>query len=188
VLLSTDPSVSVSGFDARPSYWFTSHTAWIRPGARLLDLACGAGRHALPAAELGASVVAVDRSAERLAAGRREAERRGFTIEWVQADLQREWPDLGTFDVVLLFNYLDRDRMNRVVASVAEGGVLMMETFLEIQRQLGWGPTSDAHLLRLGEITSLVAPLDVVHAREAYEPAEEAQWAAFGSVLAQRAR
>jgi hypothetical protein len=56
------------------------------------------------------------------------------------------------------------------------------------QERLGWGPTKDAHLLKPGEIAKLVAPFEVVHAREAFEPADEAQWAALASVLAQRAK
>ncbi len=130
--------------------------------------------------------MALDRDPAQLALARAEADRRGLAIEWIEADLEQTWPDLGTFDVVLVFNYLDRARMDRILSAVAPGGVLIMETFLEVQRHLGWGPTSDAHLLRLGEITALVAPLEVVHAREAYEPADEAQWAALGSVLAQK--
>jgi SAM-dependent methyltransferase len=176
----------VPGFVERPSYWFTWHASWIRPGARVLDLACGRGRHALAAAELGAQVVALDRDSEKLAAGRVEAERRRLSVEWVQADLERTWPELGSFDVVLLFNYLDRARMPDFISAVGAGGILLMETFLDIQRQLGWGPTNEAHLLKFGEIATLVAPLEVVHGREAFEPADEAQWAALGSVLAQR--
>lgn len=151
----------------------------------MLDVACGAGRHAIAAASLGARVVAADRDRARLAEARREAERLRLTVEWLETDLEREWPP-GTFDVVLAFNYLDRPRMHRVVEAVAPGGLLIMETFLEIQRQLGWGPTKDAHLLKHGEISNLVAPLEVVHGREAYEPTDEAQWAALASVVAQR--
>ena len=154
----------------------------------MLDLACGAGRHALAAAELGARVVAVDRDAALIEAARAEATRRRLAIEWVEADLEKTWPDLGAFDVVLLFNYLDRDRMHAVRDVVAPGGLLMMETFLVVQKQLGWGPTRDAHLLKPGEIARLVAPFEVIHAREAFEPADEAQWAALASVLAQRAK
>jgi SAM-dependent methyltransferase len=154
----------------------------------VLDLACGTGRHALAAAELGAHVVAVDRAADVIEAGRAEATRRRLAIEWVEADLEKPWPDLGSFDVVLLFNYLDRERMPLIRNVVAPGGVLMMETFLVVQKQLGWGPTKDAHLLKPGEIAKLVAPFEVVHAREAFEPADEAQWAALASVLAQRAK
>lgn len=154
----------------------------------MLDLACGTGRHALAAAELGATVVAVDRDPVRLAEARAEADRRRLAIEWVQADLERPWPDLGQFDVVLLFNYLDRSRMSQVIEVLRPDGVLLFETFLEIQRQLGWGPQKEAHLLKFGEVTSLVAPLSVVYGREAFEPADNAQWAAVASVLARRTK
>ena len=174
------------GFEQRPSYWFTTHAALIRPGARVLDVACGSGRHAIAAAALGAKVVAVDRDGARLKQGREEASRRRLPVEWIEADLERPWPDLGLFDVVLLFNYLDRPRMTRIVEAVMPGGHLLFETFLEIQRQLGWGPTQDAHLLKYGELAGLVAPLVVVHGREAFEPADNAQWAAVASVLARR--
>jgi ubiquinone/menaquinone biosynthesis C-methylase UbiE len=58
----------------------------IRPGQRVLDVAAGTGNVALRAAEVGAEVVAVDLTPENLAAGRREAEARGLTIAWVEAD------------------------------------------------------------------------------------------------------
>lgn len=176
------------GFEQRPSYWFTAHASVIRPGARVLDVACGTGRHALAAAALGAKVVAVDRDPARLKQGKDEAGRRRLSVEWVEADLEKPWPDLGLFDVVMLFNYLDRPRMPRTVEAVTPGGLMIVETFLEIQRQLGWGPTQDAHLLKYGELSSLVAPLTVVHGREAFEPADNAQWAAVASVLARRSK
>ena len=186
--LSIDLSATVQGFEQRPSYWFTWHQDWFRPGIRVLDLACGAGRHALAAARLGASVVAVDRDGEKLKEARAEATRRNLSVQWIEADLERPWPDLGRFDAVLVFNYLDRARIARVVEAVGPGGFLMMETFLEIQRQLGWGPQNQAHLLQFGEIAKLVAPLSVVHGREAFEPADNAQWAAVASVLAKRTK
>jgi 2-polyprenyl-3-methyl-5-hydroxy-6-metoxy-1,4-benzoquinol methylase len=186
--LSIDSSATVQGFEQRPSYWFTWHASWFRSGLRVLDVACGAGRHALAAAKLGASVVAVDRDRDQLKDARAEADRLGLKIQWVEADLEQPWPDLGRFDAVLVFNYLDRPRMSRIVEAVAPGGFLMMETFLEIQRQLGWGPQSQAHLLEFGEIAKLVTPLAVVHGREAFEPADNAQWAAVASVLAKRSK
>lgn len=176
------------GFEQRPSYWFTAHAALIRPGCRVLDVACGRGRHAVAAAELGARVVAVDRDPGRLKEARAEANRRKLSIEWVEADLEQPWPDLGTFDVVLDFNYLDRARMSRIRDAVGPGGYLFFETFLEIQRQLGWGPDRDDHLLKYGEVVALVAPLGTVFGREAFEPADNAQWAAVASVLARRAK
>lgn len=170
----------------RPSTWFIWHAHLIDPGARVLDLACGDGRHAIASALLGAEAVAVDRDEERMAAGREAAERRGLAIDWRVADLEGPWPALGTFDVVLVFNYLDRARMSQVLDLVAPGGLLMMETFLQTQRELGWGPSADEHLLRDGEIARLVAPLQILHGREVLEAIDADRWRAVGSVVARK--
>ena len=170
----------------RPSTWYAWHEFLIRPGTRVLDLACGEGRHALAAARRGAHVVAVDAAADRLNEGRRHADEAGLTIDWRQADLTKPWPELGIFDAVLVFNYLDRARMPQILDCVAPGGLLMMETFLVAQRDFGWGPVSDDHLLHLGELAALVAPLEIVHGREVYEPVDAERWRAVAGVVAER--
>ena len=152
----------------------------------MLDLACGEGRHTLAAAELGAEVVAVDRDEARLATARELAEARELTVDWRVVDLEGPWPELGDFDAVLVFNYLDRARMPEALGLVRPGGLLMMESFLIAQRELGWGPTSEDHLLRPGELTGLVAPLRVLHGREVLEPIDAERWRAVASVVAQR--
>ncbi|PYP43218.1 MAG: SAM-dependent methyltransferase [Gemmatimonadetes bacterium] len=170
----------------RPSSWFAWHAHRIQVGSRVLDLACGTGRHALAAAALGAKVTAVDKDAASLEIARKEARSRGVDVNFIQADLEAQWPDLGQFDVVLVFNYLDRKRFPRIVELLAPGGVLLLETFLESQRAFGWGPESDEHLLRSGELPKLVAPLTVLHGREVVEAVDNARWSAMASVLAQR--
>jgi 2-polyprenyl-3-methyl-5-hydroxy-6-metoxy-1,4-benzoquinol methylase len=169
----------------RPSTWFLWHGHRIGPGSRVLDLACGEGRHGLAAAARGARVTAVDRDEVRLAAARERAEAQGLSVDWIAADLEdAPWPDLGSFDAVLAFNYLDRANMPRIVGLIEPGGLLMMETFLAAQRELGWGPTSDEHLLRPGELARLVDPLTVVHGREVIEAVDAERWRAVASVLA----
>jgi SAM-dependent methyltransferase len=133
----------------------------------VLDLACGRGRHAIAAASLGAAVVAVDADAERVAAGRRAA--KSLPIEWVCADLKGYPLPPTAYDVVLVFNYLDRARMPDVLGAVRPGGHLLCETFLEAQREHGWGPTSDDHLLKPGELLRLVEPFEIILAREALD-------------------
>jgi SAM-dependent methyltransferase len=126
----------------------------------------------------------VDRDEVRLAAARERAEAQGLSIEWVAADLEEPWPDLGGFDAVLVFNYLDRARMPRIIELIEPGGLLMMETFLRTQRELGWGPSSDDHLLTPGELARLVAPLTVEHGREVIEAVDAERWRAVASILA----
>ena len=149
----------------------------------MLDLACGTGRHALAAAARGARVTAVDRDASKLEAARRLAADANVAVEWLAADLEADWPDLGRYDAVLVFNYLDRERMGEMLGHVAPGGIFMMETYLAAQRVLGWGPSNDAYLLRDGELGRLVAPFEILHGREAIEPVEDDRWRAIASVV-----
>jgi 2-polyprenyl-3-methyl-5-hydroxy-6-metoxy-1,4-benzoquinol methylase len=154
----------------------------------VLDFACGEGRHSLAAAALGANVVAVDRDLRALAHGREAAAAAGLTIDWRELDLEGAWAELGTFDAVLVFNYLDRASMPRIVRLVSPGGLLIMETFLEAQLDAGWGPTSEDHLLRPGELAGLVAPLTVLHGREAIETVDSSRWRAVASIVARNSK
>jgi 2-polyprenyl-3-methyl-5-hydroxy-6-metoxy-1,4-benzoquinol methylase len=172
----------------RPSTWFVWYGHLIRPGMRVLDLACGEGRHSLAAAAAGAEVIGLDRDEARLATARELAAAQGLSVDWRTVDLEGPWPDLGCFDAVLDFNYLDRARMPRILELVGPGGILMMESFLAAQRELGWGPTADDHLLQPGEISQLVAPLRVVHGREVLEAIDAERWRAVASVVAQRSQ
>jgi tellurite methyltransferase len=150
----------------------------------VLDLACGEGRHSLAAAELGAEVLAIDRDPVVLAVARNRAAMAGLSVQWLELDLEGKWPELGVFDAVLIFNYLDRANMPRILQLVAPGGLLIMETFLEAQREAGWGPASSEHLLRPGELVRLVAPLTVLHGREALESVDAEHWRAVASIVA----
>lgn len=170
----------------RPSTWLTWHDYLFRPGMRVLDLACGEGRHALRAAQWGGLVTALDKDDTKLESGREAAARLGVEVDFRVVDLTGEWPDLGSFDVVLLFNYLDRARMEDVKQVLAPRGLLIMETYLDWQRALGWGPTRDEHLLQPGELARLMAPLETVHGREVFEPIENNKVRAVASIVAQR--
>src|SRR5215475_12564431 len=51
----------------------------IRPGMKVLDLGCGDGTTAVPAAKLGADVLGVDIASNLVAAGNRRANELGLT-------------------------------------------------------------------------------------------------------------
>lgn len=72
----------------------------IRVGQRVLDVAAGTGNVAIPAALTGADVVATDLTPELLDVGRRQAERRGVTLDWQVADAEALPFRDGSFDVV----------------------------------------------------------------------------------------
>ena len=60
----------------------------IGPGDRVLDVAAGSGNASIPAARLGARVVASDLTPELLENGRVQATRLGTNIEWREADAE----------------------------------------------------------------------------------------------------
>jgi SAM-dependent methyltransferase len=60
----------------------------LRPGTRMLDVACGTGGVALRAARAGADVVGIDISADQLAKARRAAEEEGLEIQLDEGDCE----------------------------------------------------------------------------------------------------
>ncbi len=97
---------------------------------RVLDLACGIGRHSHELSRRGFSVVGVDISAELLEMAERETEAQSLEISFVQADL-RELDLEGEFDLVLSLNdgavgYFETDEENyrtfEVVSQVLRSG------------------------------------------------------------------
>jgi SAM-dependent methyltransferase len=83
---------------------------------RILDLACGTGRHSLELVRRGFSVVGVEIGPELVEIARREAEEQGLEAEFVQGDL-RELDYEAEFDIVLNLNdgavgYFESDEEN----------------------------------------------------------------------------
>ena len=72
----------------------------IAPGARLLDLGCGTGRHALELAKRGHRVTGLDISAGMLAQARTKANAAGVCVEWIQGDATR-FSFADPFDAVI---------------------------------------------------------------------------------------
>src|SRR5215203_3163866 len=99
----------------------------VAPGLAL-DVASGAGRHALFLAERGWRVVAVDRSRVGVEFLMAEAERRGVAdrIEPHVADLESSprgfAVEPGRFDLVCDFYFLDRSLLDELGAGVRPGG------------------------------------------------------------------
>ncbi len=75
--------------------------AGIGPGDRVLDVAAGTGNAAIAAALAGAQVVASDLTPELFEAGRHEAEARGTSLEWREADAEHLPFADASFDVVM---------------------------------------------------------------------------------------
>jgi SAM-dependent methyltransferase len=62
--------------------------AGVEPGMTVLDVACGAGNAAIPAARAGADVTGLDLVPELLEAGRATATAEGVEVAWVEGDAE----------------------------------------------------------------------------------------------------
>jgi len=150
-----------------PSAWVQRWAHLIRPHGRVLDVACGAGRHMRFLAALGHQVTGVDRHAEALAL----AAPAGQTM---LADIENgPWPFTGqTFDAVVVTNYLWRPLLPALVQSVAEGGVLIYETFAAGNETVG-KPSRPDFLLQAGELLSATVGLRTVAYEDGFETAPD---------------
>lgn len=135
-----------------PSPWVARFSSLIAPAGKVLDLACGQGRHARFLASRGYSVEAVDRDEAALAALR---EISGISTRC--ADLEGgPWPYAGCqFAGIIVTNYLWRPLMPHLMASMDKGSILIYETFMLGNEHFG-KPANPAFLLRKDELRHMV--------------------------------
>jgi SAM-dependent methyltransferase len=125
-----------------PSAWVERWAPLIRHGT-VLDIACGAGRHARYFLERGLNVVALDRVPQEIPG-----------VRFIRADLEdgSPWPLAGErYQGIVVTNYLHRPLLATLRDSLAEGGVLIYETFMLGNERYG-RPSNPAFLLRPGEL------------------------------------
>ena len=136
-----------------PSEWVVRWAYLVERGP-VLDVACGAGRHAIFFAERGFEVLAVDREDQVLPGA----------IRSIRANLEdgSPWPFPGRrFAAIVVTNYLHRPLLPRLIESLEEGGVLIYETFMAGNERYG-KPSNPDFLLRPGELIEAFGALTVV--------------------------
>jgi SAM-dependent methyltransferase len=136
--------------DTEPSAWVARWAPLMRPGGAVLDVACGAGRHARLLARMGFEVDAVDRD-PALFADPPEG------VRLLKADIEAgPWPYAGRrFDGIVVTNYLHRALLPVLVGSLEPGGILVYETFAQGNERFG-KPSNPAFLLAPGELLDAV--------------------------------
>ena len=110
----------------------------IGPGMRVLDVACGTGNLAIPAAKAGAEVVGVDIATNLLEQGRERALAEGLSVEFLEGDAEGLPFQAESFDaVVTMFGAMFAPRYKLVAHEMARvlrpGGLLAMAN---------WNPAS----------------------------------------------
>ncbi len=135
-----------------PLPWVAHFIAGARPD-RVLDVACGRGRHVALARRHGFAVTAIDRDTSRLGDLAHDPE-----VEVISADLEdgSRFPLAGrTFGCVLVTNYLWRPLLPAIGAAVAPDGLLIYETFAAGHEKLGGHPSRPEFLLRPNELAEM---------------------------------
>jgi SAM-dependent methyltransferase len=158
-------------------------------GGKALDLAGGAGRHAIWLAKKGWEVTLIDISEAGVELARHNAGALATHIRFVVDDLThfkasqiRSAASLknaslkkatlekdtleNAFELVLVFCYLDRAIFPEIVKAIRPGGLLVYKTHTVLQAERQCGPKNPAHLLQPGELPQLVDGLRILHYRE----------------------
>jgi SAM-dependent methyltransferase len=155
-----------------PSAWVRRWSHLVAPGGRVLDVACGQGRHARwfhalhhPLALVDRSQAAIDSIAIAPAA-----------CEAVVADIENgPWPFPDRqFAAVVVTNYLWRPLMPVLLASLAPGGALIYETFTQGNETVG-KPSRPDFLLRPGELLDICRDLRIVAFEDGFQEGPQGQ-------------
>ena len=103
----------------------------LAPGTRVLDVACGTGNTAIPAALAGAKVTGVDIASNLVAQARERARQAGVAAEFREGDAEHlDFPD-ASFDVIIsVFGAMFAPRPERVASELLRvcrpGGTIAM--------------------------------------------------------------
>lgn len=156
------------------------------PG-RALDLACGAGRHALYLAERGWQVTAVDASRVGIDVLQRRAGERNLTVDAHIADLERgEFViEPAAYDLLCVCCYLQRELFPAIRAGVRAGGAVAAAISL-VDDSPDVKPMNPAFLLRPGELRAEFAGWKILHDFEGKRAGQE-QRRALAELIARRA-
>ena len=149
-------------------------TAWLPRlrGGRALDVATGAGRHALAMAAAGFEVEAVDISEVAIQTARARARELDLEVDWQVADLTEVTLPSSRYDLITVLRYRDPQLWPRLRRALAPGGWLIVEHHLRTHLDDAGGPSDDAFRLAPGELLHAFGDLRVVHYDERVEPAD----------------
>jgi tellurite methyltransferase len=144
---------------------FVAEMMPLLPRGLALDVAAGAGRHALLLARNGFTVHAIDFSIPAMLNLAAAARAENLPVRPIVADLDVYPLPAARYDVVVNTCFLDRKLVAALKGALKIGGALLFDTFLIDQAQIGH-PRNPGFLLGHYELRELLGDLDIVRYRE----------------------
>lgn len=151
-----------------PSKLLVRVASSLTPG-RALDIACGAGRHAIYLASRGWEVTAVDSSRVGIALLNERARANNVTLNTQIADLECSEFRIETeaYDLICVFYYLQRDLFPRLDEGLRRGGTFVAAIHMEDDSP-GIKPMNPDFLLQPGELRRFFSGWELDHYHETF--------------------
>jgi len=150
-----------------PTPFVTSCLVHLPARGRALDVAAGAGRHAVALARRGLHVDAVDISWQGLRLARQRAISAGVEpvgqVRLIVADIERPWLPHAQYELILISFFLHRPLFSLIKDRLQPGGWLAYETFT-IGQKIGPNnrPIRQELLLKPGELKAAFSDFEIL--------------------------
>lgn len=112
-----------------PSRWLEDNAGLLKPSGKALDIAGGEGRNSVFVASKGYDATCMDISENALTKAKILADENKANITTLNADLDNSYLPENEYDLVLCFNFLDRNLFSGIRNTLRSGGLLFYETF-----------------------------------------------------------
>ena len=159
-------------FGDQPCQWLIMNQHRLPTSGRALALGDGEGRNGVFLAELGLHVTSVDLSEVGLSKARDLAEKRGVSIQTVQADLEHYEITPESYDLIISIYCHLPDVIRKLVHSRAEralklGGLFILEAFhhSQLKYQSGGPKTPDL----LYDLDALIGDFQALQILDAFD-------------------
>lgn len=158
------------------------------PDGRALDVATGTGRNAVPLADAGYEVDAVDQSREGLRIARDRAASRDVAdrVNLIQADLPSYAFPTERYELITVSFYRAVDQFPDLTEALVPGGYLFVEHHLRSTDPTPSGPSSDRYRFGANELLHACLSLTVLHYDETTEERPGDRQRATARILARK--